>query len=51
MMDPEKVSAISKLTPPSSLKELRAFLGMVGYYRRFIESFAKRSLNLTQLLK
>jgi hypothetical protein len=50
-MDPDKVSAIRNLTPPTSVKELRAFLGIAGYYRRFIRNFAKKTFNLTQLLK
>lgn len=38
--DPEKVAAIAKLQPPKNLRELRAFLGVTGYYRRFIPKFA-----------
>ena len=47
LMDPEKVEAIQKLLPPTTLKQLRAFLGMTGYYRRFIENFAKKSYFMT----
>ena len=50
-MDPAKVQGISALTAPTTLKELRAFLGMVGYYRRFIENFSKKSKKMTELLK
>lgn len=46
-MDPEKVAAINNLIPPTSIKELRAFLGIAGYYRRFIRDFAKKSFHLT----
>ena len=50
-VDPEKVRAVEKMKEPSSLKDVRAFLGHVGYYRKFIPSFGKtaeplyRSLN------
>lgn len=45
--DPEKVSAVSKLKSPTNIREVRAFLGIVGFYRRFIRNFAKQSYNMT----
>jgi len=33
--DPEKVAAIAELEPPSTLKELRQYLGVASWYRRF----------------
>ena len=38
--NPEKVRAVMILKPPSNVKEVRMFLGLVGYYRRFIQAFA-----------
>ena len=35
-VDPNKVSAITNIPPPADQTEVRAFLGLVGYYRRFI---------------
>ena len=40
-VDPEKVAAVSKTKIPRTLKELRAILGLVGFYRRFIQDFGK----------
>jgi hypothetical protein len=49
--DPEKVKAISNLVPPTSVKEVRRFLGMVGFYRTCIVDFARLSVPLTSLLR
>lgn len=50
-VDAEKVRVILKLKPPKNLKELRGFLGYVGYYRRFIRQYVDLAMPLTQLLK
>lgn len=39
-MDPSKVHAVSQWPVPRNLKQLRAFLGLSGYYRRFIRQYA-----------
>jgi hypothetical protein len=46
-----KIEAIQKIQPPTSLQELRTFLGVSGYYRRFIENYAKIAQPLTVLLR
>lgn len=50
-MDPDKVAAVQEWTTPSSLKELRGFLGLTGYYRRFIRHYAQLAAPLTNQLK
>ena len=50
MPDPDKVSAISNLQAPSSGREVRALLGLMGYYRRFIKDYAKIAKPITSLL-
>ena len=49
--DSEKVAAVRNYKVPTSRKEVRSFLGLVGYYRRFIPGFAKRSAPLRSLLE
>ena len=46
-----KVEAIRQWERPTTLYHVRSFLGAVGYYRRFIYNFAKKSLPLVQLTK
>ena len=40
-MKPTKVEAILKWPQPKNMTEIRSFLGLAGYYRRFVEGFAK----------
>ncbi|XP_043064101.1 uncharacterized protein LOC122320091 [Drosophila ficusphila] len=49
--DPEKISAMADFPLPKSLRSLRSFLGMVGWYRKFISNFASVAAPLTDLLK
>ena len=49
--DPNKVAAVLDWHVPSTLKELRAFLGLAGYYRRFVEDFSRLADPLYELTK
>jgi len=49
--DPKKIEAIKALPAPSTLENLRSFLGIAGYYRKFIPDFATVSAPLTGLTK
>ncbi|WVZ58280.1 hypothetical protein U9M48_008563 [Paspalum notatum var. saurae] len=51
MVDPSKVSSVMDWKVPEVVKEVRGFLGLAGYYRRFIESFSKIPKPMTSLLE
>ena len=51
MMDEAKVKAIQEWEPPTKVTELRSFLGLVNYYRRFIMGYSAIASPLTDLLK
>jgi hypothetical protein len=50
-VDPSKGRDILDWEPPKSVYQVRSFLGLVGYYRRFIPNFSKISKPITELLK
>ena len=50
-VDPAKIEAVMKWEPPKNVTEVRNFLGLVGYYRRFMEGFSKLAMPMTRLTK
>ena len=48
---PAKTEAIKAMHPPVNPKQVHAFLGLVGYYRKFIKNFAKIAKPLTMLIR
>ncbi|GKG05999.1 hypothetical protein Tco_0326085, partial [Tanacetum coccineum] len=48
-VDPTKIEAIKKWAAPTTPTEVRQFLGLASYYRRFIEGFSMISKPLTKL--
>jgi hypothetical protein len=51
VVDPSKVRDVLDWEPPKSIHQVRSFLGLAGYYRRFILKFSKISKPITKLLK
>jgi len=49
--DPKKVQAVRDYPTPSSKKDIRAFLGLTGYYRKFIPHFATLAAPLSDLTR
>jgi len=51
MVDPAKIEAVVEWKSPKNVSEIRSFLGLAGYYRRFVKDFSKLARPMTQLLK
>jgi hypothetical protein len=50
-VDPEKVQEVMDWKPPTTMRQIRSFLGLAGYYRRFIPDFSRIAKPMTELLK
>ena len=48
-VDPEKITAISEWPTPKTATEIRSFLGLAGYYRKFVKDFASIAKPMTRL--
>ena len=49
--DPDKIEAVSRFPTPRSIRDIRSFLGLCSYYRRFIPQFCHQARPLQELLK
>jgi hypothetical protein len=50
-VDPEKVQEVMDWKPPTTVRQIQSFLGLAGYYRRFIPDFSRIAKPMTELLK
>lgn len=50
-VDPEKIRAIKEWSASTNVREVKGFLGLTGYYRRFVQNYGSVAALLTQLLK
>jgi hypothetical protein len=50
-VDPSKVQEVMDWKPPKSVHQIRSFLGLAGYYRRFVPDFSRTAKPMTELLK
>ena len=50
-VDPKKVEAVSNWNRATNVTEIRSFLGMAGYYRRFVKDCSRISAPLTRLIR
>ncbi|KAL8097604.1 hypothetical protein AgCh_030656 [Apium graveolens] len=51
LVDPSKIEAVSNWERPTTPIEVRRFIGLAGYYRRFVQDFAKIAASLTRLTR
>jgi hypothetical protein len=50
-VDPDKVQEVMNWKPPATIRQIRSFLGLAGYYRRFIPDISQIAKPVTELLK
>jgi hypothetical protein len=50
-VDPDKVQEVMNWKPPTTFRQIRSFLGLAGYYRRFIQDFSRIAKPVIELLK
>ena len=50
-VDPEKIKAITSWPQPVTVKQLKGFLGLAGYYKKFIKNYGAIAKPLTDILK
>ncbi|KAM6543614.1 hypothetical protein CsatB_008061 [Cannabis sativa] len=51
MVDPQKIEAVKNCPRPKTVTEVRSFLGLASYYRRFVEGFSKIAMSLSELTR
>jgi hypothetical protein len=50
-MDPSKIQDVLSWNAPTIVSDIRSFLGLTGYYRRFIKGFSRITKPITKLLR
>lgn len=51
IVDHEKIKAIMEWPAPTSVTEVHSFMGLAGYYRKFVENFSRIALPITILIR